>query len=254
MTQQHLEILSEIAECSPTKPSARRWPPIPIRVRCTAHHQLATEPASPGLNFRCRQLLILRRPMLQTPLTIQRLYDDNRESLQLGWFAGFPGGERLISGDAVSAADQVGHLNLIHPGRIQVFGHQELNYYQRLKSDSRSHVIGELIAGGPPALIIAQGLDTPPDILAICDEQNIPLFSTPAAGRPGDRLPARLPVEEAGAAHHHARRVHGRAGRGRADHRRLRPRQERAGPGTDLAHRTAWWPTTPSNSRASPRT
>ena len=32
---------------------------------------------------------------------------------------------------------------------------------------------------GPPALIIAQGLETPPDILAICDEQNIPLFSTP---------------------------------------------------------------------------
>ena len=117
--------------------------------------------------------------MLQTPLTIQRLYDDNRESLQLGWFAGFPGGERLISGDVASAADQVGHLNLIHPGRIQVFGHQELNYYHRLKSSSRSHVIGELIAGGPPSLIIAQGLETPPDILAICDEQNIPLFSTP---------------------------------------------------------------------------
>ncbi len=118
-------------------------------------------------------------PMLQTPLTIQRLYDDNRDSLQLGWFAGFPGGERQIAGDAASAADQVGHLNLIHPGRIQVFGHQELNYYHRLKSSSRTHVIGELIGGGPPALIIAQGLETPPDILAICDDQNIPLFSTP---------------------------------------------------------------------------
>ena len=117
--------------------------------------------------------------MLQTPLTIQRLYDDNRESLQLGWFAGFPGGERLISGDVASAADQVGHLNTIHPGRIQVFGHQEINYYQRLKSLTRAHVIGELIAGGPPALIIAQGLETPPDILAICDDKNIPLFSTP---------------------------------------------------------------------------
>jgi HPr kinase/phosphorylase len=99
--------------------------------------------------------------------------------LQLGWFAGFPGGERLISGDVASAADQVGHLNTIHPGRIQVFGHQEINYYQRLKSLTRAHVIGELIAGGPPALIIAQGLETPPDILAICDEKNIPLFSTP---------------------------------------------------------------------------
>ncbi|HEX8406660.1 MAG TPA: HPr(Ser) kinase/phosphatase [Duganella sp.] len=117
--------------------------------------------------------------MLQTPLTIQRLYDDNRESLQLGWFAGFPGGERLISGDVASAADQVGHLNTIHPGRIQVFGHQEINYYQRLKALTRAHVIGELIAGGPPALIVAQGLETPPDILAICDEKNIPLFSTP---------------------------------------------------------------------------
>ncbi|MYM35940.1 HPr kinase/phosphorylase [Duganella sp. FT94W] len=117
--------------------------------------------------------------MLQTPLTIQRLYDDNRESLQLGWFAGFPGGERLISGDVASAADQVGHLNTIHPGRIQVFGHQEVNYYQRLKSLTRAHVIGELIAGNPPALIVAQGLETPPDILAICDEKNIPLFSTP---------------------------------------------------------------------------
>ncbi|HEX7634108.1 MAG TPA: HPr kinase/phosphorylase, partial [Noviherbaspirillum sp.] len=58
-----------------------------------------------------------------THLTIQQLYDDTREALQLGWFAGFPGGERRISGDATSAADQVGHLNLIHPGRLQVFGH-----------------------------------------------------------------------------------------------------------------------------------
>lgn len=117
--------------------------------------------------------------MMPTPLTIQQLFDENRESLQLGWFAGFPGGERLISGDTASAADQVGHLNLIHPGRIQVFGHQEINYYQRLKPESRAYQIEELISGGPPALIIAQGLETPQDILAICDERNIPLFSTP---------------------------------------------------------------------------
>ena len=116
---------------------------------------------------------------LPTPLTIQQLYDDNRESLQLGWFAGFPGGERLISGDATSAADQVGHLNLIHPGRIQIFGHQEVEYYKRLSPASRAYQSAELVAGEPPAFIIAQGLDTPEDIMAICDEKNIPLFSTP---------------------------------------------------------------------------
>src|SRR6476659_2449550 len=116
---------------------------------------------------------------VSAPLTIQQLYDDNRDSLQLGWFAGFPGGERLISGDAASAADQVGHLNMIHPGRIQVFGHQETQYYKRLSPAARQHLTEELISGSPPAVIIAQGLETPPHILTVCDEKNIPLFSTP---------------------------------------------------------------------------
>lgn len=114
-----------------------------------------------------------------TTLSIQQLFDDNRELLQLGWFAGFPGGERLISGDAASAADQVGHLNLIHPGRIQVFGHQEIDYYKRISSATRAHHTAELVQGEPPAFIIAQGLDTPADLLAICEEKDIPLFSTP---------------------------------------------------------------------------
>ncbi|HWT71701.1 MAG TPA: HPr(Ser) kinase/phosphatase [Oxalicibacterium sp.] len=114
-----------------------------------------------------------------TTLTIQQLYDDNRETLQLGWFAGFSGGERRISGDATSSADQVGHLNLIHPGRIQIFGHQEIDYYKRLSPRSRADQTAELVAGSPPAFIIAQGLETPPAIMAECDEKNIPLFSTP---------------------------------------------------------------------------
>jgi HPr kinase/phosphorylase len=114
-----------------------------------------------------------------TPLSIQQLYDDTREALQLGWFAGFPGGERLISGDAQSAADQVGHLNLIHPGRIQVFGHQETVFFKRLSETSRAYQLAGLVAGTPPAFIIAQGLATSPDILEVCDNKNIPLFSTP---------------------------------------------------------------------------
>jgi HPr kinase/phosphorylase len=114
-----------------------------------------------------------------TPLSIQQLYDENREALQLGWFAGFPGGERLISGDAISAADQVGHLNLIHPGRIQIWGHQETEYYQRLSPTSRAYQTAELVTGEPPAFIIAQGLSAPAEIMAVCEEKNIPLFSTP---------------------------------------------------------------------------
>lgn len=113
------------------------------------------------------------------PLTIQQLFDDTREALQLGWFAGFPGGENRISGDARSSADQVGHLNLIHPGRIQIFGHQEIEYYTRLSPAARKHQTEEMVIGKPPAFIIAEGLEAPHYLLSVCDEKDIPLFSTP---------------------------------------------------------------------------
>ena len=114
-----------------------------------------------------------------TPLPIQELFEDNQASLRLAWLAGKSGNERVIHGDAASAADQVGHLNLIHPGRIQVFGHQEDDYLQRLSESSLAYQTRELIAGEPPALIIAQALEPHPYILKACDENRIPLLTTP---------------------------------------------------------------------------
>jgi HPr kinase/phosphorylase len=116
---------------------------------------------------------------LTSPLSIQQLYDDNIASLQLGWMVGLPGGERLIVGDAASAADQVGHLNLIHPGRIQVFGQQETDYLLRISENSRITQTRDLVAGEPPAFIIAQSLEPHPYIVQICNEKNIPLLTTP---------------------------------------------------------------------------
>jgi len=116
---------------------------------------------------------------LATPLSIRQLVDDNLISLQLGWIGGLGGGERLIVGDAASAADQVGHLNLIHPGRIQVFGSQELAYLKRISEASRVAQTRELVTGLPPAFILAQSLAAPPYIAQVCDEYQIPLLSTP---------------------------------------------------------------------------
>ena len=120
---------------------------------------------------------------MSTPisLTIQRLYANNRDALKLTWFAGLDGGNRQVSSGSGLAADQVGHLNLIHPMRIQVFGRQEINYYERLSPESRAYLVHEIADCNPPALIIARDLDVPPDILAICNENNIPLFTTPLA-------------------------------------------------------------------------
>ena len=77
------------------------------------------------------------------------------------------GDQRLIFGDAASAADQVGHLNLIHPGRIQVFGQQEIDYINRISEHSRVTQTRELVAGTPPAFIIAQSLDPHPYLVQV---------------------------------------------------------------------------------------
>ena len=61
-------------------------------------------------------------------------------------------------------------------------------------------------------------------------------------------LPAIPPRAHAGAPSHPARRAHGGLFDRRADHRRERHRQERAGAGTDHAAATAWSPTTRPNS------
>lgn len=116
---------------------------------------------------------------LATPLSIRQLVDDNLISLQLGWIGGLGGGERLIVGGAAFAADQIGHLNLIHPGRIQVFGSQELAYLKRISEASRITQTRKLVAGLPPAFILAQSLPAPPYFAQVCDEHQIPLLSTP---------------------------------------------------------------------------
>ncbi len=114
-----------------------------------------------------------------TALTIQQLYEQNHEAIQLEWVGGLSGGQRLVSGSGVSAADQVGHLNLIHPDRIHVFGRNEVSYYERLSPESRAYQIHELVDGNPPAIIVARGRTVPPELLAICDENDIPVFATP---------------------------------------------------------------------------
>jgi HPr kinase/phosphorylase len=116
---------------------------------------------------------------LTNPLSIQELFDDNLEALKLSWLGGQAGANGVIVGDAVSAADQIGHLNLIHPGRIQVFGHEEVSYLGHISEQSRLAQTRELVAGKPPALIMAQSLQAPPFIIAVCNEHGIPLIATP---------------------------------------------------------------------------
>ena len=116
-------------------------------------------------------------------LTIQELIDDNADKIALTWVAGKTAANRGIPDNRMSAADLIGHLNLIHPQRIQVFGEEETAYYMRASAQRQHVILEELIAGNVPAILIADGSAPPPQLIASCEAHQVPLLTTtfPAA-------------------------------------------------------------------------
>jgi len=111
-------------------------------------------------------------------LTVQELVNDNTDKISFAWIAGIESAGRAISNGGLSGADLVGHLNLIHPSRIQVFGKEELSYYSRFEPRRRQHHLEDLVAGGVPAILLAGNLPAPDDLREFCERQHIPLLST----------------------------------------------------------------------------
>lgn len=112
-------------------------------------------------------------------LAVQELVQDNADDIAFEWLAGKSGANRLIPNNGLSAADLVGHLNLIHPARIQVFGREEAAYYKRFDIKRRLHHVEELSTGGVPAILVAEGLEAPADLVLFCEEHQLPLLGTP---------------------------------------------------------------------------
>jgi HPr kinase/phosphorylase len=108
--------------------------------------------------------------------TVQTLFDDAGERLQLRLIAGASGMVRQLDNGVTAAADLVGHLNLVHPRRIQVLGQEEQVYINALNTVRRSHFAHELALKEPPAVIMAEDLAPSEDILRECEARGIALF------------------------------------------------------------------------------
>lgn len=114
--------------------------------------------------------------------SVRRLFDENRAALKLQTIAGSAGESRTLEvrnvAGVVAASDLVGHVNLIHPGRIQVFGPEEARYFTRMDAKRRAHQLSELLEGEPPALIFAQGTAIPDEVRVTCEEADVPLYTS----------------------------------------------------------------------------
>ncbi len=114
-------------------------------------------------------------------VTVRALFDQNRDELRLSWIAGEAGSGRTATPASIEPADLIGYLNLIHPSRIHVFGHAERAYTEKLDADRHRALVTELIAGRPPAVIIAEGLAAPPPLLSAAISDDLPLIACPLA-------------------------------------------------------------------------
>jgi HPr kinase/phosphorylase len=113
-------------------------------------------------------------------VSVERIFADNRARLGLHWVAGRQGGNRVLTGEAElrPTIGQVGHMNFIHPFRIQILGAAELAYLGALSNSELEASIERLFTLELVAIVVANGEAVPPLLAAKCDANHIALFTS----------------------------------------------------------------------------
>lgn len=113
-------------------------------------------------------------------ISLVQLYEDNREKLLLNWVAGQHSDCRIELKAANNyGADVVGHINVIHPERLQVMGQAEYDWAMRIGERRFSQMFQDLLEAQSPAVIVADGLIPPPILADACRQHNTPLILSP---------------------------------------------------------------------------
>lgn len=113
-------------------------------------------------------------------ISVRKLFQDNQSKLQLAWSAGTEGADTRISIEGerpVSAL--VGHLNFIHPNRIQVLGVAEHAFVSRIESGEDSkNSLDDLFDLDVNLIIVANDLPVPFLLRNYCHNYNVPLMTS----------------------------------------------------------------------------
>jgi HPr kinase/phosphorylase len=114
--------------------------------------------------------------MLQ--ISVAQLYDDNRDKLGLAWIGGKANGATRLWRDSADVAALVGHLNFIHPNRIQVLGNHEIAHLAAFEETELFQVLGKLFAVHPAAFVVADGAPADVRMLKAAEASGTAVFVT----------------------------------------------------------------------------
>src|SRR4051794_460041 len=103
-------------------------------------------------------------------VSVQKLFEDNEARLGFTWLAGRQGGNKVLTGESAlkPTIGQVGHMNFIHPFRIQILGAAEISYLSELQPAQAMQAVDKLFTLELVAIVVANGETVPPYIAEKC--------------------------------------------------------------------------------------
>lgn len=112
--------------------------------------------------------------------SVGTLFDTLRKKLELEWPDNRRGENRIIQSAEPNSADisLVGHLNLIHPHRVQILGNTEIHYLDSLGTQARKDIVNQLFSGITDLIIVGDSVQPPDDIKQHSAATSTPLFSS----------------------------------------------------------------------------
>ena len=105
----------------------------------------------------------------------------NQRELRLRLEAGGDGLERQVEEPAVQKPGLAlaGHLESIHPERVQVIGYSEVSYIDSLSGYMADQRVKALCARPIPCIVVTRGLSVPTCLREACSAVGLPLLCTP---------------------------------------------------------------------------
>ena len=122
--------------------------------------------------------LPVAQPDSMPEITVQRLFEDRGETLQLEILTSGVGLERRVLDSDLSSPGLAlaGYTERFASERIQVFGETEIAYLEGLTPEERRDRIKGIFGFGIPAVFVTKALSVPDEVLEVAAECSIPIL------------------------------------------------------------------------------
>ncbi|MEI8135063.1 MAG: HPr(Ser) kinase/phosphatase [bacterium] len=121
------------------------------------------------------------KPQQKESLGVKFFFEHMKDRFKLKLLAGEGGFDKQITDKNLHRPGLAlaGYVGLFTFHRIQIFGNTELYYLSSLGKEDRIKAFSTLASFNIPCIIITNANEFDPELIALCNEHNIPTFLTP---------------------------------------------------------------------------